>query len=377
MRAACVADFRDHARRRLPRVLFDYIDGGSYAETTLMANVADLQALRLRQRVLRDVSKLSLAVELFGQALAMPVILAPVGLAGMYARRGETQAARAAKAAGVPFCLSTVGVCDVAEVAKAAAPPWFQLYMVRDRGFMAEVLARAREAGSPVLVFTVDLPVPGARWRDARNGMIAATPGQQLRQALDGVAHPAWLLDVWLGGRPHSLGSVAAGAPDLRRLPDFWKWIGRNFDPSVTWADLDWIRQQWPGPMVIKGVLDVEDAREAARCGADGLVVSNHGGRQLDGVSSSIAALPAIAEAVGGDLTVLMDGGVRSGLDLLKALALGARACLIGRPWAWALGASGEAGVAALIAILRQELRVAMALTGCTDVRAAGKDLLA
>jgi len=377
LRAACVADFRDHARRRLPRVLFDYIDGGSYAETTLMANVADLQALRLRQRVLRDVSKLSLAVELFGQALAMPVILAPVGLAGMYARRGETQAARAAKAAGVPFCLSTVGVCDVAEVAKAAAPPWFQLYMVRDRGFMAEVLARAREAGSPVLVFTVDLPVPGARWRDARNGMIAATPGQQLRQALDGVAHPAWLLDVWLGGRPHSLGSVAAGAPDLRRLPDFWKWIGRNFDPSVTWADLDWIRQQWPGPMVIKGVLDVEDAREAARCGADGLVVSNHGGRQLDGVSSSIAALPAIAEAVGGDLTVLMDGGVRSGLDLLKALALGARACLIGRPWAWALGASGEAGVAALIAILRQELRVAMALTGCTDVRAAGKDLLA
>jgi len=377
LRAACVADFRDHARRRLPRVLFDYIDGGSYAETTLAANVADLQALRLRQRVLRDVSKLSLAVELFGQALAMPVILAPVGLAGMYARRGETQAARAAKAAGVPFCLSTVGVCDVAEVAKAAAPPWFQLYMVRDRGFMAEVLARAREAGSPVLVFTVDLPVPGARWRDARNGMIAATPGQQLRQALDGVAHPAWLLDVWLGGRPHSLGSVAAGASDLRRLPDFWKWIGRNFDPSVTWADLAWIRQQWPGPMVIKGVLDVEDAREAARCGADGLVVSNHGGRQLDGVSSSIAALPAIAEAVGGDLTVLMDGGVRSGLDLLKALALGARACLIGRPWAWALGASGEAGVAALIAILRQELRVAMALTGCTDVRAAGKDLLA
>jgi len=373
---ACVADFRATARRRLPRVLFDYIDGGSYAETTLAANVADLQAVTLRQRVLKDVSKLSLRTELFSQQLAMPVVLAPVGLAGMYARRGETQAARAAKNAGVPFCLSTMGVCDVAEVAAAATAPWFQLYMVRDRGFMAEVLARAREAGSPVLVFTVDLPVPGARYRDARNGMIASTGGERVRQALDGLAHPSWLLDVWLRGRPHTLGSVASAETDLKRLPAFWGWVIRNFDPSVTWDDLDWIRQHWTGPIVIKGVLDAEDAREAARCGAEGIVVSNHGGRQLDGTSSAIAALPAVVDAVGGDLAVLMDGGIRSGLDVLKALALGARACLVGRPWAWALGARGEAGVTRMLAILRQELSVAMSLTGCTDVRTAGRDLL-
>jgi len=373
---ACVADYREAARRRLPRVLYDYIDGGSYAEATLAANVDDLKRITLRQRVLRDVSHLSMAVEIFGQSLSMPVVLAPVGLGGLYARRGESAAARAAKAAGVPFSLSTVGVCAIAEVTKAAAPPWFQLYMIRDRGLMAELLAAAREAACPVLLFTVDLPIPGARHRDTRNGMIAATPAARLRQALDGLAHPAWLWDVHVRGRPHTLGNVAGADSTLRNLAQFWTWIGRNFDPSVTWKDIDWVRERWPGPLVLKGVLDAQDARQARACGVDGLVVSNHGGRQLDGAASSIAALPAIAQAVGEDLTVLMDGGVRSGLDVLKALAVGARACLIGRAWAYALGARGEAGVAHMLAILRQELRMAMSLTGCTDVRAAGRDLL-
>lgn len=376
MTPACVTDYREAARRRLPKVLFDYIDGGSYAETTLAANISDLRAITLRQRVLRDVSHLSLATELFGQSLSMPVVLAPIGLGGMYARRGEAQAARAAKAAGVPFALSTVGICAIDEVTRAAAPPWFQLYMIRDRGFMAGLLARAREAASPVLLFTVDLPVPGARYRDARNGMIAATPAARTRQALDGLAHPAWLWDVHLNGRPHTLGNVADADTDLKSLSQFWTWIGHNFDPSVTWKDIDWVRERWPGPLVLKGVLDADDARLARRCGVDGIVVSNHGGRQLDGAPSSIAALPAIVDAVAGDLTVLMDGGVRSGLDVLKALAVGAEACLIGRAWAYALGARGEAGVAHMLGILRQELRMAMSLTGCADVRAAGRELL-
>ncbi len=378
MKPACVADYRLAAKARLPRVLFDYIDGGSYAETTLRANVADFEAVTLRQRVLRDVSKLKLSTTIFGQDLSMPVILAPVGLAGMYARRGETQAARAAKAAGVPFSLSTVGVSAIGEVAAAAQPPWFQLYMMRDRGFMTELLAIARDAACPVLLFTVDLPVPGARYRDTRNGMVAATPVERFRQALDGLSHPAWMWDVWLHGRPHTLGNIAGpGRDDLKQIGQFWTWIGRNFDPSVTWKDIDWVRERWPGPLMLKGVLDAEDARSARSAGVEGVVVSNHGGRQLDGAPSSVAALPEIAAAVGADLTVMMDGGVRSGLDVLKALALGAKACLIGRAWAWALGAGGEAGVAHMLTILRQELRMAMSLTGCVDVREAGQDLLA
>ncbi len=377
MRPANVADYREAARRRLPRVLFDYIDGGSYAEQTLAANVAEIQALRLRQRVLRDVSKLSTETTLFGQTLSMPVVLAPVGLAGMYARRGEAQAAKAAKAAGVPFTLSTVGLCTAAEVAAAAQPPWFQLYMVRDRGFMADVLARTAALGCPVLVFTVDLAVPGTRYRDQRNGMLANTASQRLNQALDGLAHPAWLWDVQLNGGPHTLGTVAEAAKDLKRLVEFMTWIGRNFDQSVTWDDIAWVREHWKGPIVIKGVLDAADARQAADLGVDGIVVSNHGGRQLDGAPASIRALPAIAQSVGDRTAVLMDGGVRSGLDVLKAMASGARACLIGRAWAFALGARGEAGVAHMLQILRQELRVAMALTGCTDVNSASAELLA
>ena len=376
MTPVCVADYRLAARARLPKVLFDYIDGGSYAEETLAANVADLQRVKLRQRVLRDVSNLSMTSELFGQPFSMPLALSPIGLAGMYSRRGEAAAARAAKVAGVPFILSTVGVCAIDEVAKAATPPWFQLYMLRDRGFVAEMMVRARAAGCPVLVFTVDLPVPGSRYRDARNGMAGNTLAARLGEARDGLAHPGWLWDVWLNGRPHTPGNIAAVAPDLASLTQFWTWIGRNFDPSVTWKDIDWVREHWDGPLVIKGVLDAEDAREAARIGADGIVVSNHGGRQLDGVASGIAALPAAAEAVGDRVSVLMDGGVRSGLDVLRALALGAKACLIGRAWAFALGARGEEGVAHMLQIMKAELRVAMSLTGCVDVLDAGRDLV-
>jgi L-lactate dehydrogenase (cytochrome) len=379
MRAASVSDYRELARRRLPNMFFEYIDGGAYAEETLRRNVADIEALALRQRVMRDMTSLDMTVETLGQTMSMPVGLAPVGMAGMYARRGETQAARAAKAAGVPMCLSAMSICSVEEVAAAAVPPWFQLYMLKDRGYMRELLGRAKALGCPVLAFTVDLPVPGARYRDVRSGFTGGKgAGAALRQALDGLGHPAWMWDVWANGRPHTLGSVegALAQKGGRRVTDFLAWVARNFDRSVTWKDIDWVRETWDGPIVIKGVLDVEDAREAVRCGAQGVVVSNHGGRQLDGVKSSISALPAIADAVGSDLEVFMDGGVRSGLDVLKALALGAKACFVGRAWAWALGAGGEAEVSHMLGLIRSELAVAMVLTGCNSLKYAGRDLV-
>jgi len=377
MTPASVADFRELARRRLPRMLFDYIDGGSYAETTLARNLADFEQVALRQRVMRDTSVLDLSITSLGQAWKLPVGLSPVGMAGMYGRRGEVQAARAAQAAGVPFCLSTVGVCSVDEVARAAAPPWFQLYMIKDRGFVRAMLERALAAGCPALVLTVDLPAPGARRRDIRSGLSGRPDlAGRVRRAWQGATHPAWLWDVWLHGRPHLFGNVSEAIPEARGVDDFWGWIGQNFDRTVTWADLDWVRQTWDRPIVVKGVLDVDDARDAVRAGADGLVVSNHGGRQLDGVVSSIRALPRIADAVGDSLEVYLDGGVRSGLDILKALALGAKACFVGRPWAYALGAGGGAKLDRLFAMLRSELETAMVLTGCTSVRGADRRLL-
>jgi L-lactate dehydrogenase (cytochrome) len=334
--------------------------------------------IALRQRVMRDMTELDMSVEVLGQTWSMPVGLAPVGMAGMYGRRGEVQAAKAAATTGVPFCLSTVGVCTVEELGRAGAPPpWFQLYMLKDRGYMRELLERAKTAGCPALVFTVDLPTPGARYRDVRSGFsgLSGLPAF-LNQAREGVTHPGWLWDVWLHGRPHTLGTVAGAVQGSQRVTDFLAWMARNFDRSVTWADLDWVRHTWDGPIVVKGVLDVADARDAVRAGAQGLVVSNHGGRQLDGVRSSITALPKIADAVGGDLELFMDGGVRSGLDVLKALALGARACFIGRAWAYALSAGGEAGVVRMLQILRAELEVAMILTGCRSARDASLELL-
>lgn len=379
MNIASVSDFRELARRRLPRMFFDYLDGGSYDEVTLRRNVADMQAVALRQRVMRDVSRLSLSTTLFGQTYAMPVGLGPVGFAGMFARRGEAQAARAAAQAGVPFCLSTLGICGVEESAAAcAAPIWFQLYMIKDRGVMSELLARAAQARCSALVFTLDLPVAGARYRDYRAGM-SAPPGlgAQARRAWQGLTHPAWVWDVMVRGKPHDFGNLAGTVKDAKGFGRLAAWVAANFDPTLTWADIAWVRKHWSGPLIVKGILDPEDARLALDAGVDGLVVSNHGGRQLDGAVSGIAALPRVAEAVDGRATVLLDGGVRSGLDVLRALASGAQGCLLGRAWAYALAARGEAGVTRALEIIRAELLVAMALTGCTDVRAANRDLLA
>jgi len=328
---------------------------------------------------MRDVAGLSLETELFGEKLAMPIVLAPVGMSGMYAHRGEVQAARAAERAGVPFCLSTLSICGVDEVAAASVERsiWFQLYMTKDRGFMETLLARAAEAGCKVLVFTVDLPAAGTRYSDVRTRLTGGKGlGAWLSRAWDGVSHPAWSADLFLKGQPHTFANVAAAVPEARTSTDYWSWIRANFDPGVTWADLSWVRNRWDGPIVLKGILDVEDARLAAQVGVDGLIVSNHGGRQLDSASSTVAALPAIAEAVGDNLTVMMDGGIRSGLDVLKALSLGAKGVMVGRAWAYGLGARGEKGVGDVLKMLRQELATAMALTGCTDIRNAGPDLL-
>lgn len=372
MIAASISDYRELARRRLPRFLFDYIDGGSYAEQTLARNVADLAAIALRQRVMRDVSEIDLRSRLLGQDLALPVILAPIGLAGMNARRGEVQAARAAEAAGVPFTLSTVGACSLAEVRSRTRDPfWFQLYMIRDRGFMAELLDAAAEAKCSALVFTVDMPVPGARYRDVRSGL-AGAPGLfgQVRRFAQAVTRPHWAWDVGVCGRPHHLGNVAPVLKGATGIEDFFAWMRENFDPSVTWRDLEWVRSRWRGPLIVKGVLDLEDARAAADAGADAVVVSNHGGRQLDGVLSTARALPRIADGVGSRTTVLADGGIRSGLDVVRMLALGAQGVLIGRAWAYALAARGQAGVAHVLDLIAKEMRVAMALTGANRIEA-------
>lgn len=376
MIVSSTTDFREAARRKLPRFLFDYIDGGAYAERTLQRNVSDLADIALRQRVLKDVSAGDPSTTLFGVKQALPVALAPVGLTGMYARRGEVQAARAAAKKGVPFCLSTVSVCDVDEVSKASsAPIWFQLYVLRDRAFMRDLLVRAREAGATALVFTVDMPVPGARYRDAHSGM--SGPNAAARRIVQAMFKPSWAWDVGVMGRPHSLGNVAPVLGESSGLEDFMGWLGANFDPSIQWKDLEWIRDLWKGPLIIKGVLDPEDAKAAADIGADGVVVSNHGGRQLDGVLSSARALPAIAEAVGDRLTVLADSGVRSGLDVVRMLALGAKGVLLGRAFVYALAARGEAGVTQLLDLIEKEMRVAMALTGVRDVASIDRSILA
>ncbi|WP_229625524.1 FMN-dependent L-lactate dehydrogenase LldD [Vibrio parahaemolyticus] len=368
-------DYRAAANAKLPPFLFHYIDGGSYDERTLKRNTDDLGDVALRQRVLRDMTDLSLETEIFGEKLAMPIALAPVGLTGMYARRGEVQAAKAAEKKGIPFTMSTVSVCPIEEVAPAIERPmWFQLYVLKDRGFMKNVLERAKAAGVTTLVFTVDMPVPGARYRDMHSGM--SGPNAAMRRVFQAMRHPSWALDVGLLGKPHDLGNISTYRGEPTKLEDYIGWLGANFDPSISWKDLEWIRDFWDGPMVIKGILDEEDAKDAVRFGADGIVVSNHGGRQLDGVLSTAKALPSIADAVKGDLKIFVDSGIRTGLDVVRMLALGADCTLLGRSFVYALAAQGGAGVENLLDLYDKEMRVAMTLTGAKTIADLSRDSL-
>ncbi len=363
---ASFADYRRLAERRLPRALFDYADGGAVEEVTLRANVADFEALRLRQRVLRDVSNIDTSIDLFGEKLAMPLILAPVGMGGMYARRAEVQAKRAADAAGIPQCLSTLSICSLEEVSRVSGqPPWFQLYMLKDRDVVKAMLERAWDLGVRTLFFTVDLNVVGARYRDVRNGMTGGGGlwGKLRSGVIDYALHPRWLWQVGLSGRPHDFGNVTAYVPNTS-LKDYRKWVGQQVDSSVTWKDIEWLRAVWQGTLVLKGILDPEDAKQGIAAGADGLVVSNHGARQLDGVRSTAAMLPRVADATGGAKPLLVDGGIRSGQDLVKALALGASAALIGRPWVFAVAAQGEVGLRRMLGQYRDDMRNALGLTG-------------
>ncbi|MDE2579424.1 MAG: L-lactate dehydrogenase [Hyphomicrobiales bacterium] len=365
-------DYRRRAERRLPRFLFDYVDGGAYDEATLARNVADFRQIALRQTVMRDVSRVDTSAKLLGLHASMPVALAPVGMGGMLARRGEAQAKRAADAAGVPFTLSTVSICSLEEIAAvSSAPFWFQLYMLRDRAIVREMLERAWSVGVRTLVFTVDLAVIGARYRDVRNGIAGGTNalGRLRSGLLSYVSHPAWLVDVAIKGKPHGFGNLAAYVPNAKNPAEFRAWVESQFDASVTWADIEWLRGIWRGALVIKGVLSPEDALLAVKAGADGVIVSNHGGRQLDGVASSISVTPRVAQAVGDRAAIFMDGGVRSGLDVVRALALGANGVLIGRPWAYAIAAGGEAALKKMMQTFQKEQHVAMALCGvdCVD----------
>ena len=375
-KAASVSDYRALAKARLPHFLFEYLDGGSYDEVTLRRNVEDLQSVALKQRVLRDVSSIDLSVEMLGRSWAMPVGLGPVGLSGLYARRGEVQAANAAAAAGVPFSLSTLSACSISEVAeKTKSAFWFQLYIVKDRGFVSDMIERAKEAGCAALLLTVDLAVPGTRYRDYRAGLSGSLRGP-LSRMLQVLGRPDWAWDVAVRGRPMTMGNLEPLLGSGAMLADLMGWVARNFDASVTWKDVEWVRSKWDGPLIIKGILNPDDARCAVGSGADGIVVSNHGGRQLDGVISSARALPRIADAIAGQVAVLADGGVRSGLDVVRMLALGADFVLIGRAWAYALAAQGQAGVAHVLKLIEAEMRVAMALTACTSTKDIGEAIL-
>jgi len=364
----CIDDLRRVARRKVPRAFFDYADAGSYSEQTLRANRDDLDRIKLRQRVLVDVSQRELATTIVGEPARLPLALAPIGLCGMQHGDGEILACRAAQAAGIPFTLSTMSICSIEDVAQALGKPfWFQLYVMRDRGFIRDLIERAAAAKCSALVLTVDLQVLGQRHCDIRNGM-TVPPQITLANLFDVATKPAWSLSI-LRGKRKTFGNLAGHVRGMENVTSLAQWTGTQFDPSLSWKDVDWIRGLWPGKLVLKGILDVEDAKIAVKTGASALVVSNHGGRQLDGAPSSISALPKIVEAVGAEIEVMFDGGIRSGQDVLRALALGARSCMIGRAYVYGLGAAGEEGVAKAIDILAKELDVAMALTGTRSVR--------
>ena len=372
---ACIEDLRALARRKVPKAFFEYADGGSYNEETLRANRAELEPIKLRQRVMVDVSERSLATTIVGQKVSAPFALAPIGLCGMQYGDGEILSAQAAEEAELPFILSTMSINSIEQVAEATTKPfWFQLYVIRDRGFSKDILSRAAKAGCSALVLTVDLQVLGQRHRDIRNGM-TVPPQIRLKNIIDIATKPEWVFSI-LKGKSKTFGNLAGHVKGMDDVTSLAQWTNHQFDPALNWKDVDWIKKVWPGKLIIKGILDVEDAKTAVKLGADAIVVSNHGGRQLDGAPSSISALPAIAQAVGSDTEVLFDGGIRTGSDMLRALALGAHACLIGRAYIYGLGAGGKAGVAKAIDILKKELSVAMALTGTTRVSDIGPQVI-
>ncbi len=374
---ATTNDYRELARARLPGFLFDYIDGGASAEQTLHTNTTAWNKIHLRQRVLVNTDQVDTSVTLMGQRSSMPVVLAPVGLAGLMAQRGEAQAVRAADKAGVPFTLSTVGICTLNEVKKAAADSfWFQLYMIRDRAKIRDLLDKAWASGCHTLVFTIDLPQPGIRHRDTRNGLNASGLRPLLLKAQQLLTRPAWLWNVALRGGPLTFGNLSDCVPGARNPDAFKSWVDAQFDPTVTWEDIAWLREYWKGKLLLKGILDTEDAHLALKTGADAIVVSNHGGRQLDGVAASAAKLPDIVAAVQGRTTILVDGGIRNGVDIFRALALGADGVMAGRPWVWALAAAGEAGLVQLLNSWQQELRMTMQLTGVTHIAAINSSQL-
>jgi L-lactate dehydrogenase (cytochrome) len=372
----CIEDLRQTYHRKVPRAFVDYCESGSYAEQTLHANRADLERIKLRQRILHNVAGRSTATTILGEPAALPLALAPVGLTGMQHGDGEIHACRAAQAAGIPYTLSTMSICSIEDVAAAVAKPfWFQLYVMKDRGYIRALIERAAAAQCSALVLTVDLQVIGQRHRDIRNGM-TVPPEIRFANLIDIATKPAWALGV-LRGKRKTFGNIAGHYPGMDSVTVLSKWIAEQFDPTLSWKDVEWIKSLWPGKLILKGILDVEDARIAAQTGAAAIVVSNHGGRQLDGASSSITMLPPIADAVGSELEVLFDGGIRSGQDLLRAVALGARACLSGRAYIYGLGAAGEAGVARAIEIMKNELDISMALTGVTSIAEIDRRVIA
>jgi L-lactate dehydrogenase (cytochrome) len=372
----CIEDLRLLHKRNVPKAFFDYADRGSYSEDTLHANHDDLQQIKFRQRILVDVSRRDLSTTILGEPSALPLILAPVGLLGMQHGDGEIHACRAAQAAGIPFTQSTMSICSIEDIAAAVDKPfWFQLYVMKDRGFIKELIQRAAAAKCSALVLTVDLQVIGQRHQDIKNGM-TVPPEWSLSKLIDFATKPTWVSGV-LRGKRRTFGNIAGhvkNTDDLNRLSE---WTASQFDTSLSWKDLDWIRSIWPGKLILKGILDVEDAEEATKVGAQALVVSNHGGRQLDGAPSSIEVLPEIVDAVGSKMEIMFDGGIRSGQDVMRALALGAKSCMIGRAYAYGLGAGGEAGVAKAIDILRNELNVTMGLCGVNTIAEIDDHVLA
>ena len=370
-----IADLREIARRRLPRALFEYADRGAYDEVTLRKNRRDLEAIEFRQRVLCDLSQRSVASTMLGEPVSLPLAIAPTGLGGLFYGNGEIHGARAAQAFGIPFCLSTMSICSIEDVRSAVARPfWFQIYLLRDRAFNEELLERAEAAQCSALMVTVDVPVQGLRRRDLKNGL-SVPPRLTLRNTLDIVLRPAWALRVLLGKR-RTFGNLAARMAQTGSIATLAAWVSEQYNPAITIKDVEWLRSRWSGKLIVKGVLDAVDARAVAACGVDALVVSNHGGRQLDGAPSTITVLPEVVAAVAGRCAVWFDSGVQCGQDILRALALGAEACLIGKSYLYALAAGGEAGVSLALSILRSELEVSMALTGCTDVRRVDSSVL-